>query len=128
MRKAAPPWPGSGPAGGRPEGAPELGSHRALAQALLEAQVLYAERRRERREALAALALSSVLPWVSLAWPGLLSSAVRTLALVLWCALLVVTAAVGGSELRWYRRMVQRADEIRAGGERPPLHAPGGRA
>ena len=82
---------------------------RDRARAILEAHLAYAQRRRERQEAVIALGLSSVLPWVGMVWPGLLPPAVRTLAFVAWCGLLLVAAAAFGSELRWRHRMVGQA-------------------
>ena len=85
-------------------------------RALLEAHLVYARRRRERQEALVALGVSSVLPWIAMVWPHFLPSVVRTLAFGGWCALFVITVAACGLELRWYRRMVRRATALSEGG------------
>ncbi len=92
---------------------------RPRARALFEAQLVYEQRRRERLQTVVALAVSSILPWVSMIWPALVPPPVRAPAFAAWAGLLLLTAAAAVSEARWYRQMIHRAHELGAGAPGP---------
>ncbi len=102
----------------RNEGAPvsfAIGGDRPSTRALLEAHLVYERRRRARFQTVVALAVSSILPWISMLRPSLVPPPVRAPAFAAWAGLLVLTGAAALSEARWYRRMIRRANELGGG-------------
>jgi hypothetical protein len=86
---------------------------------LLQADLQYQRRQRERARSTVALILAGILPAISLVWPAI-PLPVRVVSFLFWSGLLAATLCAWAAERRWRRRILERAGALQARGARSP--------